>query len=304
MARIVHIAIKVEDLEKATKFYEDVFGIYQTKTGHARGHTSRHMTDGNIDLALMVYDSEDEAEAQLAGPGPCIHHIGIEVEDREATMKKIEEFGGSIFSDREEGALKFRAPDGNLAEIVGIGRYKKKNKSDKSRIVHVAMKVPDLEQATRFYENVFGFRQVATARNHQHVSRHADGETDLALMVYDSEMAAEAQPGRPRRIITASKSPIGKPAETIKRWRPDAFQAGALQSSRPRHRRRDRHRRQLRKGAARLTRSPHGAARRNAGTAARPAYVGVRRRAIRARVLSGCLEHFPEKWTPVFRKEM
>ena len=57
MARIVHIALKVEDLEKATKFYEDVFGIYQTKTGHARGHTSRHMTDGNIDLALMVYDS-------------------------------------------------------------------------------------------------------------------------------------------------------------------------------------------------------------------------------------------------------
>jgi lactoylglutathione lyase len=194
MARIVHIAIKVEDLEKATKFYEDVFGIYQTKTGHARGHTSRHMTDGNIDLALMVYDSEDEAEAQLAGPGPCIHHIGIEVEDREATMKKIEEFGGSIFSDREEGALKFRAPDGNLAEIVGIGRYKKKNKSEKSRIVHVAMKVPDLEQATRFYENVFGFRQVSTARNHQHVSRHmTDGETDLALMVYDSETAAEAQ---------------------------------------------------------------------------------------------------------------
>ncbi len=194
MARIVHIAIKVEDLEKATRFYEDVFGIYQTKTGYARGHTSRHMTDGNIDLALMVYDSEDEEEAQLAGPGPCIHHIGIEVEDREATVKKIEEFGGSIFSDPEEGALKFRAPDGNLAEIVGIGRYKKKNKSDKSRIVHVAMKVPDLEQATRFYENVFGFRQISTARNHQHVSRHmTDGETDLALMVYDSETAAEAQ---------------------------------------------------------------------------------------------------------------
>src|ERR1700674_5133284 len=134
MARIVHIALKVEDLEKATKFYEDVFGIYQTKTGHARGHTSRHMTDGNIDLALMVYDSEQEPEAQLSGPGPCIHHIGIEVEDREATMKKITDNGGVIFSDREEGALKFRSPDGTMAEIVGIGRYKKKQSSDKSRI--------------------------------------------------------------------------------------------------------------------------------------------------------------------------
>ena len=27
MPRIVHIAIKVDDLEKATKFYEDVFGF-------------------------------------------------------------------------------------------------------------------------------------------------------------------------------------------------------------------------------------------------------------------------------------
>src|SRR5215469_17422741 len=143
-SRIAHIAIKCSDmdnLETSTRFYEDVFGIYQTKTGHARGHISRHMTDGNIDLALMVYDSEDEAEAKLVGPGPAIHHIGIEVEDRAATVKKIEENGGEIFSDPEEGALKFRCPDGNLAEIVGIGRYKKKDKSKKSRIVHVAMKV-------------------------------------------------------------------------------------------------------------------------------------------------------------------
>ena len=76
MPRIVHIAIKVPDLEKATKFYEDVFGFRQTETGYARGHVSRHMTDGNIDLALMVYDSEEVEEAQLSGPGPCIHHWG------------------------------------------------------------------------------------------------------------------------------------------------------------------------------------------------------------------------------------
>jgi lactoylglutathione lyase len=41
MARIVHIALKVENLEKATKFYEDVFGIYPTKTGY-RTHVAAH----------------------------------------------------------------------------------------------------------------------------------------------------------------------------------------------------------------------------------------------------------------------
>jgi lactoylglutathione lyase len=196
-SRIVHIAIKcsdMENLETSTRFYEDVFGIYQTKTGYARGHTSRHMTDGNIDLALMVYDSEDEKEAKLAGAGPRIHHIGIEVDDRESMIRKIEENGGSIFSDREEGALKYRSPDGTLGEIVGIGRYKKKNMSEKSRIVHVAIKVDDLDKATRFYENVFGFKQLATGHARGHVSRHmTDGETDFALMVYDSEAEGEAK---------------------------------------------------------------------------------------------------------------
>jgi lactoylglutathione lyase len=197
MGRIVHIALKCKDkdtLERSTKFYEEVFGIYQTKTDHARGHTSRHLTDGNIDLALMVYDSEDEKEAKLAGPGARIHHIGLEVTDRPSMIKKIEDNGGRIFSDRAEGALKYFAPDGTLGEIVGVGRYHKKDKSKKGRITHVAMKVRDLDVATRFYENVFDFKQLKTEKHHGHVSRHmTDGETDLALMIYDSEESPEAQ---------------------------------------------------------------------------------------------------------------
>ena len=126
MKRGKRIAIKVDDLEKATKFYEDVFGFRQTGTGYARGHVSRHLTDGNIDLALMAYDSEDVEEAQLSGPGPCIHHWGIEVEDRDSYVAKIKANGGTIISKPGEGALKFRAPDGTVAEIVGAGRYKKK----------------------------------------------------------------------------------------------------------------------------------------------------------------------------------
>ncbi|HVH82594.1 MAG TPA: VOC family protein, partial [Stellaceae bacterium] len=63
MARINHIALKVTDLETATRFYENVYGFKQVRTGRSRGHISRHMTDGTIDLALMIYDSEDDEEA-------------------------------------------------------------------------------------------------------------------------------------------------------------------------------------------------------------------------------------------------
>jgi lactoylglutathione lyase len=125
MARIVHIALKVEDLEAATKFYEDVFGLRQTGTGHARGHVSRHMTDGYIDLALMVYDSEDDPEAQLVGAGPAIHHFGVEVEDTAAFVAKIEANGGTILENRPGDAIKYRAPDGTISEIVEICRYDK-----------------------------------------------------------------------------------------------------------------------------------------------------------------------------------
>jgi lactoylglutathione lyase len=83
------------------------------------------MTDGETDLALMVYDSEDAAEAKLAGPGPRIHHWGLEVADKDAFADEIKQHGGTIISKKGEGALKFRAPDGTLAEIVNAGRYEK-----------------------------------------------------------------------------------------------------------------------------------------------------------------------------------
>jgi lactoylglutathione lyase len=141
----------------------------------------------------MVYDSEDEPEAKLIGKGPGIHHFGVEVEDREATIKKIQENGGTIFSDKEAGALKFRTPDGNMAEIVGIGRYKKKD-SIANRIVHLALKVDDLDKATKFYENVFGFKTVSTEKSRKHTSRHmTDGELDFALMQYDPDDTDESK---------------------------------------------------------------------------------------------------------------
>jgi lactoylglutathione lyase len=182
MSRIVHIALKcenMEDLEKATKFYNDIFGIYTTKEKHARGHLSRHMTDGNIDLALMLYDSEDEKEAKLAGAGIQIHHIGVEVADRPSMIKKIEDNGGTIFSDRAEGALKYFAADGTLGEIVAAGRYPVKERSKLSRIANVSYNVKNLDKAAEFYKNVFGFAEQPSTRPGQRVL--TDGATTLTL---------------------------------------------------------------------------------------------------------------------------
>lgn len=183
MSRIVHIALKCgtkENLESATKFYEGIFGIYTTKEKHARGHLSRHMTDGNIDLALMLYDSEDEKEAKIAGPSNQIHHIGVEVADRPSMIKKIEDNGGTIFSDRAEGALKYFAADGTLGEIVAAGRYPTHERSKLSRISNVSYYVNNLDKSVAFYKNVFDFQEVAKgAKDGRRVL--TDGDTTLTL---------------------------------------------------------------------------------------------------------------------------
>jgi lactoylglutathione lyase len=125
MARIVHIALKVDDLEKTTRFYENVFGFKVVETGQVRDHTSRHLSDGMIDLALIKYDSEESAEARASGAGPCIHHFAIEVDDFDKAVADIGKLGCEIISDPGVVPVKFRAPGGTVAEIVPQARYKK-----------------------------------------------------------------------------------------------------------------------------------------------------------------------------------
>ena len=125
MPRIVHIALKVDDLEKATEFYEKGFGFKEMQTGQVRDRTSRHLTDGTIDLALIKYDSEESADARASGAGPCIHHFAIEVDDMKESAALLNKFNCEIISDPGVIPIKFRAPGGTVAEIVPTARYKK-----------------------------------------------------------------------------------------------------------------------------------------------------------------------------------
>jgi lactoylglutathione lyase len=78
MNRIVHLALKVDDLERTTDFYRTVFGFVEANTEKVRDHTSRHLTDGTIDLALIKYDEGTQsAESKASGEGPCIKHFAV-----------------------------------------------------------------------------------------------------------------------------------------------------------------------------------------------------------------------------------
>lgn len=126
MNRIVHLALKVDDLERTTEFYQKVFGFAEANTEKVRDHTSRHLTDGTIDLALIKYDQGTQsAESKAAGEGPCIHHFAVEVDDVEAATRQVSLYGCELISDPGVIPVKFRAPGGTVCEIVPKGRYKK-----------------------------------------------------------------------------------------------------------------------------------------------------------------------------------
>lgn len=126
MNRIVHLALKVEDLEKTTEFYQKVFGFREVETRKTRDHLSRHLTDGALDFTLIKYDEGTEsAESQASGDGPCIHHFAIEVDDVPGHAAELQKYGCEIISDPGVIPVKFRAPGGTVAEIVPVGRYKK-----------------------------------------------------------------------------------------------------------------------------------------------------------------------------------
>jgi len=126
MSRIVHLALKVDDLEKTTEFYQKVFGFAEVETKKTRDHTSRHLTDGDLDFTLIKYDAGTQsAESKASGEGPCIHHFAIEVDDVEKYAAEIRQYGCTIISDPGIIPVKFRAPGGTTAEIVPVGRYKR-----------------------------------------------------------------------------------------------------------------------------------------------------------------------------------
>ena len=89
MAKLRHVAMQVPDLEKASNFYEKVFGMKRLVHGETPYGNVQMMSDGLVTLALLNFP-----QGTIGGQGgpdwSGLHHIGFVVDDHDETAKKTE----------------------------------------------------------------------------------------------------------------------------------------------------------------------------------------------------------------------
>ncbi len=99
---INHVALEVDDIERALAFYSRLFRIEPP----AREPGAAFIDLGDQFIALMQAGSES---AELE------RHFGLVVDDKQATRRALESAGAEILpGDR----LDFRDPDGNRVQVV------------------------------------------------------------------------------------------------------------------------------------------------------------------------------------------
>jgi len=88
MPRIKHIALTTKEPAKVAAFYKDAFGMEEIRRAP---NGAVFLTDGYINLAILNWKTEKDADVGANGPNyNGIHHFGFEVEDLDDACQKLE----------------------------------------------------------------------------------------------------------------------------------------------------------------------------------------------------------------------
>jgi catechol 2,3-dioxygenase-like lactoylglutathione lyase family enzyme len=121
MARIRHIALAVQDIDKTADFYEKAFGLTRGEKFEGKTAWRIYMSDGEVNLALLQYKSEVGSgidPAKFIG----IHHFGFQCDDLPKQQAQIEAAGGQFFydlgdPDDDDFERKFKDPNGIIFDV-------------------------------------------------------------------------------------------------------------------------------------------------------------------------------------------
>jgi lactoylglutathione lyase len=118
MPRISHLAMNVDDIDKASDFFNKVFGFSQITVPGVRT-TVRYLTDGNVHIAINQSRRANSSDGKPADK-PRIDHFGIEVDSIDQATAEAGKFGCKVISEPGK-ALKVRDPAGIPLEIIPKG---------------------------------------------------------------------------------------------------------------------------------------------------------------------------------------
>ncbi len=116
MAKLRHIAMLVEDIEKSASFYEKAFGMKRVR----QHETAIAMTDGVVSLVVIHPSNQNMKGETVRG----LHHIGFLIDDMKTVTEKVEsngaKFVGGILGTGSglETERKYVAPDGVNFDIT------------------------------------------------------------------------------------------------------------------------------------------------------------------------------------------
>lgn len=119
MAKIRHLAITTEEPEKVAAFYKQAFDMQEVSRSP---NGSLHLTDGYIDLAILNWKTEKDADVGPNGPNYSgIHHIGFQVDDMDAASRKLEAANGQQINQRPGVDIKARSATPRNYEVKWAG---------------------------------------------------------------------------------------------------------------------------------------------------------------------------------------
>ena len=102
VTKINHIAVAVNDIEGALKFWRDALGMELSHVEEVPSQKSvvAFLPAGEGEVELVKPTSEDTGVAKfLADKGPGMHHLCLEVDDIEAKLAELKEKGVRLINE-------------------------------------------------------------------------------------------------------------------------------------------------------------------------------------------------------------
>jgi catechol 2,3-dioxygenase-like lactoylglutathione lyase family enzyme len=164
---IAHIALKVDNLAVARKFYEETLGFQEMVTDDkpAGGLTPTYIKVNDHQYIELFANLSSPTEDRLS-------HIAFETTDAQALRSYLAASGAAVpdtLSPGPDGNLSFRVkdPDGHSVEFVeylpgslhrrNFGKFLPETRISQ-HMIHVGVTVLDRTAADHFYKDVLGFR--------------------------------------------------------------------------------------------------------------------------------------------------